>query len=143
MSKLFEIEKEEHYITLNKGTVTCILTVKKINAYGIVPDSMGCKAEDEGCAAIEYAKIAPNRYRLIGRSKCNPEDKFDEKIGETIARSRAYIKYDRLVQNFIKPIRKQIARDFIELTRMKNKRMHDENFNESTLRKLLGNGAAH
>ena len=143
MEKLFEIEKEEYYVTKDKGTVTCILTVKRSNKYDVIPDSIGCRAEEKGGKAIDYAMVAFNTYRLIGRSKCNPGDKFDETIGRTIAKSRAYIKYDKLVQNFLKPIRKQIGRDFMLLTRMRNKRMHDENFNESTLRKLLGNGIEH
>ena len=143
MKKLFEIEKQECYVTEDKGTVTFILTVRKSDNNDVIPDSIGYRAEEKGVAAIRYAMVKYNTYRLIGRSKCNPGDKFDEKIGETIAKSRAYIKYDRLVQNFLRPIRKQIGRDFMLLTRMRNKRMHDENFNESTLRKLLGNGAEH
>lgn len=143
MNKLFKIEREDYYISEDKKTVTCVLTIERKNNYSKLPDSIGVRSEQMGLDNIFYAQIGVNRYRVVGKAKCAPEDEFDEKKGLIIARCRAYVKFNKLVTNYVNTIVKQIERDAYTLGDILKQCKHDISVDTRTLNKTLNDGTEH
>lgn len=144
MNKLFKIEEEDYYVNEDKKTVTCVLTIKKENSYLKLPDSIGVRSEQMGLNSILYAQIDNIiHYRVVGKAKCAPEDEFDKKKGLIVARCRAYIKFNKLVRNYVNVVTKQLAKDAYTLGDILRQCKHDISADTRTLNKTLNNGTEH
>lgn len=143
MNKLFKIEREDYYVSEDKKTVTCVLTIEKENHYSKVPDSIGICGEQIGLDNIFYAQIGVNRYRVVGKAKCAPEDEFDKKKGLIVARCRAYVKFNKLVKNYVRVILDKISKDAYTLSDIMHQCIHDINVDTRTLNKTLSDGTEH
>lgn len=99
MDALKYVTKEiESYVNENKRTVVTTIKVK---------DYMG---------DIDA--------KFIGKAKCSPEDKFDEKIGKKISKQKAWIKYNKFAKHLLK-------RDIDRYTALTNKaKQMYEKYNE-------------
>ena len=139
MNKLFKIEREDYYVSEDKKTVTCVLTIEKVH-YSKVPDSIGIRSEQLGLDSIFYAQIGTFRYRVVGKAKCAPEDEFDEKKGLIIARCRAYIKFNKLIKNYVNVVANQLAKDAYTLGDILRQCKHDISSDTRTLNKTLNDG---
>lgn len=143
MNKLFKIEREDYYVSEDKKTVTCVLTIEKENHYSKVPDSIGIYGDQMGLDNIFYAQIGVNSYRVVGKAKCAPEDEFDKKKGLIVARCRAYIKFNKLVKNYVNAVAKQLAKDAYTLGDILRQCKHDISADTRTLNKTLSDGTEH
>lgn len=143
MNKLFKIEKEDYYVNEEKKTVTCVLKIKKNNVYNELLDSVGPYADDDGEDVIRYAKLRGLIYRVVGKAKCAPEDEFDKKKGLIVARCRAYIKFNKLITNYVNVVAKQLAKDAYTLGDIIRQCKHDISADVRTSNKTLSDGNEH
>lgn len=91
-----EFSDAKYHVNKEKGTVVCVLTA------GYSYDLFN----------YALANYGPDRtyFEAVGVAKCNPEDKFDEKLGKRLAESKAkrnaYKKYVNILNNILSGLTK-------------------------------------
>ena len=92
-----------------------IFAIKNFAKLAIVFDDIGNYLED---SIVTSGKFSFNGDKLIltvsGRSRCIPNDKFDEKLGFKIADTRAHTKAMKIFSSFYKDISSLVYKNLIE-----------------------------